>query len=157
MAFFITMDNIKIKTYIRSSTDEGINDYIEYLENYILNLKASNTNQLIFKLDELNGTIVEDLDKIIEGSSVRHEMIDGELQEISNLKVLNDSNQSKTFDRVMVLFSKLKDLKAVSDLVSTMVPEVEEEEVITTKVKVDRGKNAYEQILAQVSGNKPKK
>lgn len=144
------MTDFKIRKHIRSKTDDGVNDYIESLENFILELKASNTLNLIFKLDEINGTIVEDLDKVISGEAVKHEVIDGELVEISQLKVLHESSQNKTFDRVMVLFSKLKDLKAVADLVATMVPDIEEQESIKSKIKLEKGKNLFESIQEQI-------
>lgn len=146
--------SIKIRKYIRSKDDDGVNDYIESLENYITELKASNTLNLIFKLDEINGTIVEDLDKVISGEAVEHKMIEGDLVEISNLRVLHESSQNKTFDRVMTLFTKLKDLKAVSDLVKQMVPEVEEQESIKSKIKLEKGKNLFESIQDQVKGGK---
>lgn len=142
--------SFKIRTHIRSKNDDGVNDYIESLEKYILELKASNTLNLIFKLDEINGTIVEDLDKVISGEAVKHEVVDGELVEISQLKVLHESSQNKTFDRVMVLFSKLKDLKAVADMVATMIPEVEEQESIKSKIKLEKGKNLFESIQEQI-------
>ena len=144
------MTNIKIRKHIRSKTDDGVNDYIESLENFILDLKASNTLNLIFKLDEINGTIVEDLDKVISGEAVKHEVVDGELVEISQLKVLHESSQNKTFDRVMVLFSKLKDLKAVADLVASMIPDIEEQESIKSKIKLEKGKNLFESIQEQI-------
>src|SRR5690606_5317334 len=141
---------IKIKKYMRSKDDDGLNDYIESLENYISSLRASNTLNLIFKLDEINGTIVEDLDKVINGEAIEHVKVDGELVEVSKLKVLHESSQNKTFDRVMVLFSKLKDLKAVADLVASMIPEVEEQESIKSKIKLEKGKNLFESIQEQI-------
>lgn len=135
---------------MRSKDDDALNDYIESLENYISSLKASNTLNLIFKLDEINGTIVEDLDKVINGEAIEHVKIDGELVEVSKLKVLHESSQNKTFDRVMVLFSKLKDLKAVADLVASMIPEVEEQESIKSKIKLEKGKNLFESIQEQI-------
>ena len=138
---------IKIKTYMRSKDDDGLNDYIEQLERYFLELKASNTLNLIMKLDEMNGTIVDDLDKVINGEAIEHKMIDGELVEVSNLRVLHESSQNKTFDRIMVLYSKLKDLKAVSDMVAQMIPEVEEKQSIKDKVKVDKSKPVFEQLI----------
>lgn len=146
--------NIKIRKYIRSKDDDGVNDYIESLENYITELKASNTLNLIFKLDEINGTIIDDLDKVISGEDIEHKVVDGELVEVSTLKVLHESSQNKTFDRVMTLFTKLKDIKAVSDLVKQMVPEVEEQESIKSKIKIEKGKNIFESIQEQVKGSK---
>lgn len=132
---------------MRSKDDDGLNDYIEQLERYFLELKASNTLNLIMKLDEMNGTIVDDLDKVINGEAIEHKMIDGELVEVSNLRVLHESSQNKTFDRIMVLYSKLKDLKAVSDMVAQMIPEVEEKQSIKDKVKVDKSKPVFEQLI----------
>lgn len=132
---------------MRSKDDNGLNDYIEQLERYFLELKASNTLNLIMKLDEMNGTIVDDLDKVINGEAIEHRMIEGEMVEISNLRVLHESSQNKTFDRIMVLYSKLKDLKAVSDMVAQMIPEVEEKQSIKDKVKVDKSKPVFEQLI----------
>lgn len=132
---------------MRSKDDDGLNDYIEQLERYFLELKASNTLNLIMKLDEMNGTIVDDLDKVINGEAIEHKMIEGELVEVSNLRVLHESSQNKTFDRIMVLYSKLKDLKAVSDMVAQMIPEVEEKQSIKDKVKVDKSKPVFEQLI----------
>lgn len=146
--------DIKIRKHIRSKNDEGVNDYIEQLENYISSLKASNTNQLIFKLDELNGAIVDDLQKIIDDEAFETRVVDGEAVEVSKLKLLNDSKDSKVFDRVMILFSKLKDLKSVADHVSSLIPEIEESAVEVPKVKVEKGKNVFESLSAQVKGGK---
>lgn len=132
---------------MRSKDDDGLNDYIEQLERYLLELKASNTLNLIMKLDEMNGTIVDDLDKVISGEAIEHRMIEGELVEVSNLRVLHESSQNKTFDRIMVLYSKLKDLKAISDMVAQMIPEVEEKQSIKDKVKVDKSKPVFEQLI----------
>lgn len=160
----MSLDNFKIRKYIRSQKDEGINDYIEELENYILAIKASNTNQLIFKLDEMNGTIIEDLDKIMNGEAVEeyeyeyYNKDEGEYETKtgyrSTLKVLNDDKESKVFDRVMTLYGKIKDLKVVSELVAKMIPEVEEEESITNKIKVTKGGNVFESISEQLGGRK---
>ena len=160
----MSLDNFKIRKYIRSQKDEGVNDYIEELENYILAIKASNTNQLIFKLDEMNGTIIEDLDKIMNGEAVEeyeyeyYNKDEGEYETKtgyrSTLKVLNDDKESKVFDRVMTLYGKIKDLKVVSELVAKMIPEVEEEESITNKIKVTKGGNVFESISEQVGGRK---
>lgn len=152
---------IKIKTYLRSKTDEGLNDYIESLENYFKELNASNTNQLIFKLDELNGSISEDVQKIIDGEAIEWVDIEtrdrdtGEIKTVSSprstLKILNDDRDSKVFDRVMTLYGKLKDLKAVSDYVSSLVPEIEDEDMSgIANVKFEKNKNPFESISQQV-------
>lgn len=142
---------------MRSKDDDGLNDYIEQLERYFLELKASNTLNLIMKLDEMNGAIVEDLEKIINGEAVEefeYKVKNSDTGQYetkvgfrSSLKLLNDDKESKVFDRVMSLYGKLKDLKAVSDMVAQMIPEVEEKQSIKDKVKVDKSKPVFEQLM----------
>lgn len=154
---------MKIKKHMRSKTDEGLNDYIESLENYFLELKANNTLRLIFKLDEMNGLIADDIDKIIRGEDWEDAPIDiGEDEENSiilntgrtTLKILSDSKDSKVFDRVMVLYTKLKDLKSVTEHVANLLPEVEEVEEEKVDVKITKGKNAFEDVMDQVKSKK---
>lgn len=166
--------DLTIKKHMRSSTDEGLNDYIEQLENYFLTLRASNTNTLIFKLDELNGAISEDVQKILDGESVEYIMVGvkdpvtgGIVQtEVcrSTLKVLNDDKDSKVFDRCMTLYGKIKDMKAVADYVSAMIPPIEKQEVVVSKeglteitttpqLKMD-GVNVFEFAQKQATGKK---
>lgn len=148
---------------MRSKTDEGLNDYIESLENYLLELKANNTLRLIFKLDEMNGLIADDIDKIIRGEDWEDDPIDiGDDEEKpiilntgrTTLKILSDSKDSKVFDRVMVLYTKLKDLKSVTEHVANLLPEVEEVEEEKIDVKINKGKNAFEDIMDQVKSKK---
>lgn len=149
---------IQIKKYMRSKTDDGLNDYIESLENYFLELKASHTMNLIFKLDDINGTIVEDLEKINNGEAVELIQVPSlnpdspdTIYEKSTLKVLNDSKDSKVFDRVMTLFSKLKDLKSVSDFVKEMLPEIDEPKKIEEdKAVMEPDENAFEKLREKV-------
>lgn len=151
---------LTIKKHMRSKDDDGLNDYIESLENYILGLQASNTNRLIFKLDEVNGLIADDLDMIINGND--WESTPMELEGLSldtgfsKLKVLSDSKDSKTFERIMVLYTKVKDIKSVADMVKAMVPKDEEEEIKKQK-EVEEGKgiidptvNAFEQKMSEI-------
>lgn len=153
---------IKIKKHLRSKTDDGLNDYIEGLENYFLEMKASNTNRLLFKLDEVNGLLADDIDMIIKGEDWDEDPItfDEEVSEEnktvlhtghSRLKILSDSKDSKVFDRLMALYTKLKDLKSVSDYVGNLIPQVEDpkEEAEITIVPT-KGKNPYEDILKQM-------
>lgn len=149
---------IQIKKYMRSKTDDGLNDYIESLESYFLELKASNTMNLIFKLDEINGTIVEDLEKINNGEAIELIQVPSlnpdspdTIYEKSTLKVLNDSKDSKVFDRVMTLFSKLKDLKSVTDFVKAMLPEIDEPKKIEEdKAVMEPDENAFEKLREKV-------
>jgi hypothetical protein len=144
------MEDFKIRKHLRTQ-DDSINEYIESLENFILNLKAENTNRLIFKLDELNGIIADDVQLIIDGEAFEEKEIYSEKTDsyfpvtVSRLKILSDSKDSKTFDRTMALYGKLRDLELVSKIVKDMLPEVEEKE--KTKVKVDKSKNIFEQLV----------
>lgn len=144
------MEDFKIRKHLRTK-DDSINEYIESLENFILNLKAENTNRLIFKLDELNGIIADDVQLIIDGEAFEEKEIYSEKTDsyfpvtVSKLKILSDSKDSKTFDRTMALYGKLRDLELVSKIVKDMLPEVEEKE--KTKVKLDKSKNIFEQLV----------
>lgn len=145
------MEDFKIRKTIRSN-DCGVNDYIEALENFITNLKADNTNRLIFKLDELNGVIADDVQMIIDGDTYEEkEIYNSELEtnvtvQISKLKVLNDDKKSAVFDRTMTLYGKLKDLKETSNVVKSMIPEIEEIKEETKEITIDRSSNVFEQL-----------
>lgn len=141
------MEDFKIRKSIRCS-DDGVNDYIEALEGFIVSLKAENTNRLIFKLDELNGVIADDVQMIIDGETFfEKEITIGEETEtvnISKLKVLNDDGKSKIFDRILSLYGKLKDLRETANIVKGMIPEIEE--VKQDTFKIDPSVNVFEQI-----------
>lgn len=150
------MEEFKIRKSIRCS-DDGVNDYITALENFITDLKAENTNRLIFKLDELNGVIADDVQMIIDGTAYTT-IPAGEDEEdiqLSNLKVLNDNAKSKMFDRVLALYGKIKDLKETANLVKGMIPEVEE---VKSKQKESivftMGASPFEEILRQQKSKK---
>lgn len=143
------MEEFKIRKSIRCN-DEGVNDYITALENFIINLKAENTNRLIFKLDELNGVIADDVQKIIDGDAFDDvEIFNSKTEEMeiiqrSTLKILSDSKDSKTYDRVLALYGKLKDLKETSNVVKAMIPEVEENQ--KEEIEIDKNYNIFEQL-----------
>lgn len=143
------MEEFKIRKSIRCN-DEGVNDYITALENFIINLKAENTNRLIFKLDELNGVIADDVQKIIDGDAFDDvEIFNSKTEEMeiiqrSTLKILSDSKDSKTYDRVLALYGKLKDLKETSNVVKAMIPEVEENQ--KEEIEIDKNSNIFEQL-----------
>lgn len=154
------MEDFKIRKQIRCK-DVGVNDYIESLENFILNLKASNTNRLIFKLDELNGVFADDIQMIIDGDDFTEIEVprldaEGSVDTIrtSCLKVLTGDKDNKVFERIISLYGKLKDLKETANIVKGMIPEVEELKLDGKKprVKLEGGGNTYEQILKQVKG-----
>lgn len=149
------MEEFKIRKSIRCS-DDGVNDYITALENFITNLKAENTNRLIFKLDELNGVIADDVQRIIDGTAYDTiAMGDEEDIQRSNLKVLNDDAKSKTFDRILALYGKLKDLKETANLVKAMIPEIEEAKANQKEsIVFTSGASPYEEILRQQKSKK---
>lgn len=147
------MEDFKIRKHIRCG-DEGVNDYIEGLENFILNLKASNTNRLIFKLDELNGVFADDLQMIIDGDDFSEIEVpilgeeDGfDTVKMSKLKVLTGDKDNRVFERIISLYGKLKDLKETANIVKGMIPEVEEPKIEAKKsIAIDASKPIVEQL-----------
>jgi len=154
------MEEFKIRKSIRCS-DDGVNDYITALENFITNLKAENTNRLIFKLDELNGVIADDVQMIIDGEAFIDVEVTNtktgevEMAQRSLLKILSDSKDSKTFDRTMTLYGKLKDLKETANIVKAMIPEIEEAKANQKEsIVFTTGASPYEEILRQQKSKK---
>lgn len=127
------MSELKINRKIRSGKKE-VDEYLEKMEDHLLNMRSSNTLKLVLKLDEINGEIVNDLNKIIEGTDetiITKPNKDPKKppteEKVSNLKVLDDSSASKLFDRIMLLYTKVKDIKAITDIMNSMTPEEIEE------------------------------
>lgn len=145
------MEEFIIRKHIRSATDEGINDYIESLENYILESKNKHTNRLLMKLEEVNGVIADDIEKIINGTHIEektryikiHNKDTGEVKEqeefynVSTLRILVDEKDSKVMDRVLNLYGKINQIQSVSMAIQSLVPEVEDkkEQQISEDVK----------------------
>lgn len=152
------MEDFTIRKHIRSK-DKGVNDYIESLENYILEKNASKTNELLMELDNLNGVIAEDINLISQGDIYDEveEMKDGEIitSKVSKLKVMNDDKDSKIFDRVLALYGKVKDIKSVQEVVNSMLPEVEENENIGDVVEIKT--NPFEDVLRRTKEKNSKK
>ena len=144
------MEDFKINRKIRSG-DKKVDSYIEELENYLLSLEANGTNRLIMKLEEVSGTISKDLDKILAGEDGDWVDDGGEAKWVSNLTILNDSNTSKTFDRVLTLYSKIGDIRAVSEAVKALVPEEVKETDGTVSIKTN---NPYEEALKIAKGGR---
>lgn len=152
------MEDFTIRKHIRSK-DKSVNDYIESLENYILEKNASKTNELLMELDNLNGVIAEDINLISQGDIYDEveEMKDGEIiiSKVSKLKVMNDDKDSKIFDRVLALYGKVKDIKSVQEVVNSMLPEVEENENIGDVVEIKT--NPFEDVLRRTKEKNSKK
>lgn len=155
------MEEFVIRKHIRSSHDDGINDYIEALEGYILELKNKHTNRLLMKLEELNGVIADDIDKIITGDhveertkiSIETDKDTGNITEhettyyVSTLKVLVDEKDSKVMDRVMSLYGRISQIQAVSQAIQGLIPPVEETKVEEGSTKLTVNSNPYEDAL----------
>lgn len=152
------MEDFTIRKHIRSK-DKIVNDYIESLENYILEKNASKTNELLMELDNLNGVIAEDINLISQGDIYDEveEMKDGEIiiSKVSKLKVMNDDKDSKIFDRVLALYGKVKDIKSVQEVVNSMLPEVEENENTGDVVEIKT--NPFEDVLRRTKEKNSKK
>ena len=147
----------KIKKGIKTGNPET-DEYIEQLHDYILDFDTSNIKKLIRSLDRLAGVIAEDIDKIIDGEDTYKKEVetgefgkDGEpLYEthyITNLKILSDSKDSKVYDRLMTLFTKVPALDGVAKTAKGLVPEVQEVEEITEQAEIK------EKIKLSGSGN----
>ena len=147
-------EKFKLKTHIKSGVEE-IDEYIDSLHKHILSFDTSNIKKVILSLDNVMGDISDDLNLISSGDTWIPDVItydnDGkEASKIcgySKLKVLSDESSSKTFDRVMVLMTKVKDFKSVSELADTLKPDVEDvKEDKKPTIKIDPSKNVMEQI-----------
>lgn len=151
------MEEFIIRKHVRSKDDKGVNDYIESLESYILEQNASNTNELLMELDNLNGVIAEDIRLISTGDIYDEveEIIDGEVEifKKSKLKVMNDDKDSKIFDRVLALYGRVKDIKAVSEVVISMLPKIED---ISEEDKVEIKTNPFEDVLRRTKAKSKK-
>lgn len=148
------------------SGNPEIDEYIERLHAYLLGFETSNIKKLILSLDRMAGVIAEDVEKIIDGEDqtcdevcVGHDEDSGEplYEKIysSTLKVLNDQKDSKIYDRVMNLFTKIESLNAVSKTAKSLIPEVVEikqidaEEEFKKDVKLSGKGNSFEEMQSK--------
>lgn len=128
-------------------------EYIDSLHDYIVNWEASSIKQMILALDDTALKITEDLRMINAGTAytVPFTKVDTdgtkiEFPSMCNLKVLNDDKDSKTYDRVMALVTKMKDFKAVCEMAEDIRPQIKHEKNEKEVPVIDIGENAFESI-----------
>lgn len=129
---------MKIQKYKRSKTDEGLNDYIEALENYILEFNVDNVVKLVLSINKVAGIIVQDVDNIVEG---REEL----------LTILVDD--SKTFEKIQKIVEKIDSWKKVIDIAKAYIPEIEEVEQLADKLQL-KGTYSFEEVQKKLKGGK---
>lgn len=153
--------NFVIKDGITTG-DPAIDSYIQDLHNYILSFEASNIKKLILATDRLAGVIAEDIDKIIQGEDeIEDEVLMGyddedepiyEKETRSTLKILSDSKDSKVYDRILNLISKIESFEKVSKAAKSLIPAVEEfvekseEEELVKDLKLTGSDNNFEEM-----------
>lgn len=153
--------NFVIKNGIKTG-DPEVDKYIQDLHEYILNFEASNIKKLILATDRLAGVIAEDIDKIIEGEDETEDEVFVEYDEEgepvyekvtkSNLKVLSDSKDSKVYDRILNLISKIESFEKVSKAAKTLIPIVEEfaekteDQELVKELKLTGSDNNFEEM-----------
>lgn len=113
---------------------EELSLYIHELHSYLMEFQTSSIHQMIISLDNIAQKICDDLDIIAEGRT------DG-------LVILSDEKDSKIYDRLMTLISRVKDWKEVSKLAEAIRPEVAKlEKQAQEKIKVNPDSNIFEQL-----------
>lgn len=153
--------NFVIKSGIKTG-DLMVDQYIEDLHDYILSFEASNIKKLILATDRLAGVIAEDIDKIIQGEDeTEDEVLMGyneddepiyEKMSKNNLKILSDSKDSKVYDRILNLISKIESFEKVSKAAKTLIPVVEEfypkseDEELIKDLKLTGSENNFEEM-----------
>src|SRR5690606_13196085 len=116
---------------------EELSLYIYELHNYLMEFQTSSIHQMIISLDNIAQKICDDLDIIADGRT------DG-------LVILSDEKDSKIYDRLMTLISRVKDWKEVSKLAEAIRPEVAKlEKQAQEKIKVNPDSNIFEQLQEQ--------
>lgn len=132
------MEAFKIKPFVRSG-DPVIDRYLQEMEQFILNLEASNIKRMIVAIDNVAAGVADDLNSLMDEDST-HE-----------LKVLSDDKESKIFDRFMTLVQKVDQFKSVAVHADSLRPGVAEY-VDPNKRKaavVDKDDNVFEQLQAK--------
>ena len=129
---------MKIQKYKRSKTDDGLNDYIEALENHILEFNVDNVVKLVLSINKVAGIIVQDVDNIVEG---REEF----------LTILVDD--SKTFEKIQKIVEKIDSWKKVIDIAKAYIPEIEEVEQLADKLQL-KGTYSFEEVQKKLKGGK---
>lgn len=141
---------------IRSSDNE-VNKYVQSLEDWIRDFKASNIYRLVSSCDRVAGIIADDIDKLSEKDADYDDLED-------DLSILG-SKKSKIYERLLSLIGQMKNFKAIDDMVKEMKPKlksVSEDGFSDPKSDEKNGgevQNAFEivseRVKTKLNGNKP--
>lgn len=135
-------EKFKLRLDIRTGNDD-VDLYIYELHNYLVNFETSSIKQMIIALDNLVFKMTDDIDKISDGDT-------------DNLAILSDNKDSKVFERVMSLVSKIKDFKEVCNMAEALRPEIANREVKKSKIEIDVTANPFEQVQKKALEDKKK-
>lgn len=148
-------EQFKLRVGLKSGNEE-VDEYLKELHDYLLNWEATSIKDMILTLDKTAKIIAEDLRMLNSGQAftpaytVERGDTKVHFEEECKLKILNDSKDSKVYDRVMTLVGKVKDFKIVCDMAENIRPEiVDEKKAIKPKLKIEANESAYESILKQ--------
>lgn len=111
---------MEINKEIRSKEKE-VNAYIEELEAWILNLRASKFFELVMACDDASGKIADDV-RVLSNSNIADEDVDSKL-------LLLGSNGNKRYERFLATIKQLKDFRLIDDLLQEMKPRIASKEV----------------------------
>ena len=131
-------EKFKLRLDLKSGNEE-IDLYIYELHNYLVSFETSSIKQMLVALDEMCIKITDDIVSITNGN-------------LSQLTVLSQDGQDKTFDRVMKIVEKIDSFKKVSEMAEQLRPEVAErkEEVKKSRLVIDTTANPFEQIQKEI-------
>lgn len=145
-------EEFQLRLDLKSGNSE-VDNYLQTLHDYLINWEASSIKRMLLTLDETALEITKDLQLINSGNAYTKPYSitspDGNtvsFPEICKLKVLNDEKDSKIYDRVMTLVSKVKDFKSVCEMAENIRPTISKEEVKKKTLKIDSSQNIMEQI-----------
>lgn len=103
-------EKFKLRLDLKTGNEE-VDLYLYDLHSYVMSFETSSIKQLIISLDNLAQKICDDID-IIAGDSEQ------------SLSILSTNKDDKIFDRVLMLISKIKDFRTISEMAESLRPEV---------------------------------
>lgn len=154
-------EKFELRTDWQTMPKDELIVYVTGLHEYITEFDASSIKRMIVSMDNIAYKIAEDIDLIAEGNDgedVYNEDLEMNVWQ-SRLKILNDSKDSKTFDRLMVLAGKIESFKKVSDMAEAIRPTIvnKAEEAKKEKVSVIEAGTGFEAISEQILNKNKKK
>ena len=128
---------------------EELKEYIDELHKYILEFQTSSIHDILLELDNVARVIAKDLGLIANGEG-------------HNAKFLTESKDDKQYERVMAMVDKASKWQEISNMAKSLRPDfvpaegnaLKEGEYLKSKVKITKGKNAFEQVMIQIKEGK---